>query len=183
MMGSTIFQIQRKKPVVAGLLLVSLVDIFTFFIFFLLINAGDSAQIQNAKYVALPNSISNTEPRNKVLIFIDAKQVWLGDIVVANVADILTAPEKLIDPLTVALANHKAAKGELSEYEKINGLSITIMGDKSVPYSLLKSVMVTCQGSDYRNISLAVNHVFPAGLSGAGTSPDAAVNNAVKVGG
>jgi len=183
MMGSTIFQIKRKKPVVAGLLLVSLVDIFTFFIIFLLINAGDSTKIQNAKYVALPNSVSNVEPRNKVLIYIDANQIWLGDLVVANVADILKAPEKLIDPLTVALMSHKATVGELSEYEKVNGLSITIMGDKSVPYSLLKSVMVTCQGSDYRNISLAVNHIFPAGLSGSGASKGAVVNDAVKVGG
>lgn len=183
MIGSTIFQIKRKKPVVAGLMLVSLVDIFTFFIFFLLINTGDSAKIQNAKYVALPNSVSNTEPRNKILIFIDANQIWLGDIVVANVADVLKAPEKLIDPLTAALNSQKINIGELSEYEKVNGLSITIMGDKSVPYVLLKSVMVTCQGSDYRNISLAVNHVFPAGLSGAGASKNATVNNAVKVGG
>ncbi len=57
------------------------------------------------------------------------------------------------------------------------------MGDKSVPYSLLKSVMVTCQGSDYRNISLAVNHVYPAGLSGAAAAKDAALNNVEKVGG
>ena len=183
MMGSTIFQIQRKKPVVAGLLLVSLVDIFTFFIIFLLINAGDSAKIQNAKYIALPNSISNTEPSNKILIFIDNNQIWLGDAVVANVADILKAPEKLIEPLTVALNSQKATMGELSEYEKVNGLSITIMGDKSVPYSLLKSVMVTCQGSDYRNISLAVNHVFPAGLSNAGESQEPVANGAAKVGG
>jgi biopolymer transport protein ExbD len=179
MIGSTVFQVKRKKPVVAGLMLVSLVDIFTFFIFFLLINAGESPKIQNARFVELPNSISNTEPRNKILIFIDAKQVWLGDKAVANVEDVLKAPDKLIEPLTAALMSLKSTMDELSEDEKKNGLRVTIMGDKTVSYTLLKSVMVTCQGSDYRNISLAVNHVF----SKPGGSPSAAVNGTVKVGG
>ncbi len=183
MIGSTIFQIKKKKPVTAGLLLVSLVDIFTFFIFFLLINAGESPKIQNARYIALPNSTSNTEPRNKILIFIDAKQIWLGDKPVANVDDVMRAPDKAIDSLVAALAIHKVAADDLTEYEKINGLSVTIMGDKSVSYSLLKSVMMTCQGSDFRNISLAVNHIFPAGFSKAASPTGAAVDSAVKVGG
>jgi biopolymer transport protein ExbD len=182
MMESTIFQVKRKKPVVAGLMLVSLVDIFTFFIIFLLINSGESPKIQNARFVALPSSTSNTEPRNKILVYIDAQQVWLDDKPVANVADILNAPEKLIAPLTVALMSRKETIGELSDYEKVNGLSITIMGDKSVPYKVLKSVMVTCQGSDYRNIALAVNHVLP-GTSGSLKSDDSKDSGAAKVGG
>ena len=34
--------------------------------------------------------------------------------------------------------------------------SITIMGDKDIPYRLLKKVMATCTASDYGQISLAV---------------------------
>ncbi len=183
MIGSPLFQVRKKKPVVAGLMLVSLVDIFTFFIFFLLINTGESAKIQNARYVALPNSISNIVPVNKLIVFIDANEVWLDDKPVAHVADILKAPEKLIDSLTSALTSRKEVLGELSEYEKVNGLSITIMGDKSVSYILLKSVMVTCQGSNYRNLSLAVNHIMPTRFSSPDALKDAVDSSATKVGG
>jgi len=33
---------------------------------------------------------------------------------------------------------------------------VTIMGDKEIPYRLLKKVMATCTASDYGQISLAV---------------------------
>ena len=33
---------------------------------------------------------------------------------------------------------------------------MTIMGDKDIPYRLLKKVMATCTQSDYGQISLAV---------------------------
>ena len=164
MIGSTVFQIQKKKPHHAQLMLVSLVDIFTFFIFFLLLNAGESPKIENAHYVALPDSTSSTVPSHKLLIFIDSKTVWIGDKAIANVADVLKAPEKQIDNLSAELLSLKEKKGELTDDEKENGLSITIMGDKTVTYTTLKSVMATCQGSDYRNISLAVNQVLPNSL-------------------
>ena len=36
------------------------------------------------------------------------------------------------------------------------GREVTIMGDKDIPYSLLKKVMATCTAADYGQISLAV---------------------------
>ena len=40
--------------------------------------------------------------------------------------------------------------------EDIAGREVTIMGDKEIPYRLLKKVMATCTASDYGQISLAV---------------------------
>jgi len=40
--------------------------------------------------------------------------------------------------------------------EDIAGREVTIMGDKDIPYRLLKKVMATCTQSDYGQISLAV---------------------------
>jgi biopolymer transport protein ExbD len=40
--------------------------------------------------------------------------------------------------------------------ENIEGREVTIMGDKEIPYRLLKKVMATCTASDYGQISLAV---------------------------
>jgi biopolymer transport protein ExbD len=40
--------------------------------------------------------------------------------------------------------------------EDIASREATIMGDKEIPYRLLKKVMATCTRSDYGQISLAV---------------------------
>jgi biopolymer transport protein TolR len=42
------------------------------------------------------------------------------------------------------------AEKDLAERE------ITVMGDKSLPYDVLKKVMATCTDADYGRISLAV---------------------------
>ena len=44
-------------------------------------------------------------------------------------------------------------KGEMPE----GGYEVTIMGDRELPYWLLKKVMFTCQTTDFARISLAVN--------------------------
>ena len=40
--------------------------------------------------------------------------------------------------------------------QEIERREVTIMGDKDIPYRLLKKVMATCTASDYGQISLAV---------------------------
>jgi biopolymer transport protein ExbD len=161
MIGSTIFYARKKPPAVAKLSLVSMMDIFTILLFFLLLNSGESQKIENAKFVNLPDSVSGLSPHNELLIFIDDTKVWLGDIEVATVADVLAAPGKPITGLKQALDEHKAKKAEIeiTDYEKHNGLPVTILGSRSVSYELLKTVMATCQGSDFREISLAVNRI------------------------
>lgn len=55
----------------------------------------------------------------------------------------------------------------MTEVEREKGRAVTIMGDQSIPYVLLKRIMSTCAANDYRNISLAVNQVAPV-IAGAG---------------
>lgn len=160
MIGSSPFTVRKKVTPVPRLNLVSMIDILTILVFFLLLNQGEIPKIQNAKYIELPKSVSGVEPHAPLLISINQEQIWIGDQKISSVDEILKAPEKVIEPLAEALANHKAGLGDLSELEKLNGLRVTIMGEKYVPYAVLKSVMATCQGKDFRSISLAVNQVI-----------------------
>lgn len=159
MIGSTVFYQKKKTPSMFKLNLVALMDIFTILVFFLLLNTGESQKIENAKFVNLPDASSGIEPSNELLIYISGEKVWLGDKEITSVEEVMKAPDALIEPLNKALLDYKSGIKELSEYEKRNGLSVTIMGDKTVSYALLKSIMVTCQESDFRDISLAVNQV------------------------
>ena len=40
--------------------------------------------------------------------------------------------------------------------ETAGGKAVTILGDKQIPYRLLRKVMVSCARADYSNISFAV---------------------------
>lgn len=159
MIGSTVLYQQKKPPAVARLSLVSLMDIFTILVFFLLLNSGDSQEIENAKFVSLPDSVSGVQPHTELNITVTDTEILLGDRVVATVADVLDSSERLIEPLVEALEANTEKLERISEYERDQGLAVTIMGDKSVSFSLLRQVMSTCQHSNYRNISLAVNQV------------------------
>jgi hypothetical protein len=80
---------------------------------------------------------------------------------VAAVADIMNPNVKIIRGLRKELEYQASRKGEIPEL----GFEITIMGDRELPYWLLKKIMYTCQKSDFAQISLAVNKI-------EGLSPD-----------
>ena len=76
---------------------------------------------------------------------------------VADVEKLLESEDINISELAEELAYHAAKRPELDEEEEEKGRSVTVMGDKDVPYQLLKRVMTTCAKADFRDISLAVN--------------------------
>jgi len=171
MMSETVFYSKEKKAPSAKLSLIALMDIFTILVFFLLLNSGDSQNIENAQFVKLPDSSSGIAPHADLMLTVDVDQLFIGEQPVADVSDIMAAPEDLIAPLQLALTEHKQKMGELTPYQKEHGLSLTIMGNKEVPYTLVRSVMQTCREQGFRNISLAVNRIA------AEVQPGAAVIN------
>ena len=150
-----------KKPVFATKLnLVALMDIFTILVFFLLLNAGDSQKLENAKFVKLPDSSASTAPHVEAVIMIGEDNIWLNDKQIVLVDELLEASDESVEKtFSEALISYKEKRGEPSAYEKENGLTVTIMGDKNVSFSLLKRVMSICSENDFREISLAVNRI------------------------
>lgn len=183
MIGSSVLYQQKKPKAVARLSLVSLMDIFTILVFFLLLNSGDSQEIENAKFVKLPDSASGVQPHTELNITVSETEILLGDKVVAKVDEVLDSSERLIEPLAEALEANTEKLDGISEYEQTVGLPVTIMGDKSVSFSLLRQVMSTCQHANYRNISLAVNQVqgeTPAKIQAEEPEPDTDAANSVS---
>lgn len=160
MIGSAIYQ-KRSVSLAPRLNLVALMDIFTILVFFLLLNSGEAQKIENAKFIELPDSVSGVTPHNELFITVDDETVWIGDKAIVPVAEVMKSINKPSELLVKALDAHKASLGELGEYEQKNGLPVTILGNKEVPFALLKTVMASCQQSGFREISLAVNQVIP----------------------
>lgn len=146
----------RAKKNTGVLNLVSLMDIFTILVFFLLVNSSDVEVLPNAKDVQLPESIAEEKAKESVVILIGDEDILVQGAVVAHVAEVMRLKGNEIPALKQALLaqNNRTLRRETQD--DIANREVTIMGDKDIPYRLLKKVMATCSASDYGRISLAV---------------------------
>ncbi len=145
----------RNKNTVA-LNLVSLMDIFTILVFFLLVNSSDVETLPNAKDLQLPESIAEKKAKESVVILIGEVDILVQGKVVAKVADVMKTKGNDIPALRQALKSQNDRVLRRAAQDDIAGREVTIMGDRDIPYRLLKKVMATCTNSDYGKISLAV---------------------------
>jgi len=147
----------HKRNKGAGALnLVSLMDIFTILVFFLLVNSSDVETLPNAKDLQLPESIAEEKAKETVVILIGEEDIIVQGTPVAKVADVMKLKGNDIPALRQALKSQNDRVLRREAQDDIAGREVTIMGDKEIPYRLLKKVMATCTQSDYGQISLAV---------------------------
>ena len=65
----------HKRKAIGSLNLISLMDIFTILVFFLLVNSQDVETLPNAKDLQLPESYAEEKSRENVVIMITADQI------------------------------------------------------------------------------------------------------------
>lgn len=140
----------------ASLNLVSLMDIFTILVFFLLVNSSDVETLPNAKDVQLPESIAETKARETVVILVTDEEVLVQGRVVGRVDDIIASSSMVIPALKAELEAQTARTLRREDAEDVAGREVTIMGDREIPYHVLKKIMATCTDADYGRLSLAV---------------------------
>jgi len=140
----------------SALNLVSLMDIFTILVFFLLVSSGEVESLPNPRDVRLPESTADTPSRETVIVLVTANDVLVQGEPVARVADVLADESLVIPELKAALESQakRVIRSELAE--DAASREVTIMGDKALPYRLLKKIMATCTDADYGRVSLAV---------------------------
>jgi len=146
---------ERGKKDIA-LNLVALMDIFTILVFFLLVNSSDVETLPNAKDIQLPQSIAEEKAKESVVILISEEDILVQGSPVAKVADVMKLKGNDIPQLRQALLSQNDRVLRRETQDDIAGREVTIMGDKDIPYRLLKKVMATCTMADYGQISLAV---------------------------
>ena len=149
-------QHHKRKRGALGINLVSLMDIFTILVFFLLVNSSDGEVLPTAKSVALPESVSEEQPRQTVVIMINPENVLIYGEVVAPVDAVIKSKGATFAPLKTALTAELAKAMEKQSGDKPAKVEATIMGDKTIPFSLLKKVMATCTEAGFHRVSLAV---------------------------
>ncbi|HHJ16453.1 MAG TPA: biopolymer transporter ExbD [Gammaproteobacteria bacterium] len=142
--------------------LVSLMDIFTILVFFLLVNSGEGEVLPSAKDVKLPESISEQKPRQNIVVMVTEKDILVQGTRIAQLNDVVNSKGLMIAPLKVALeAQNKHRLLKDAPEDKGKTPEVTIMGSKQIPYRLLKKVMATCTEAGFGKISLAVMQKTP----------------------
>jgi len=147
----------KRSKMQAKLSLVSLMDIFTILVFFLLVNSSDVEILQSHKSVQLPESTAEQKPENNLMIMVNSDSILVNGRKIADTGEVMLSDRAEIDALRAEL-DYRAGR-QMSEADPVMGRKITIMGSRDLPYSLLKKIMMTCAQTEYRNISLAVNRV------------------------
>ena len=135
--------------------LVSLIDVFTILIFFLLSNSTEVETLPASKAVKLPESTAQQSPHETLVVVVSGQDIVVEGRRVAAVADVLKLADDVIPTLKSELdllATRQVVKQE--NQDKMS--AITIMGDKDIPYQLLRKVMVTCARANFSNVSFAV---------------------------
>ncbi len=143
---------ERGQKRSAALNMVSLMDIFTILVFFLLVNATSTEVLPSPKNIVLPEAVAEKLPRRNLVIAVDERVIRLQGKPIVTVKDALKGDKNSIKPLYDAL---RVASVEVKNVVDKKG--VTIMGDQEIPYLLLKKIMLTCAGAQYTNISFAVN--------------------------
>ncbi|MBV8209727.1 MAG: biopolymer transporter ExbD [Burkholderiaceae bacterium] len=135
--------------------LVSLIDIFTILIFFLLSNSAEVEILPSNKAVKLPESTAEKKPTETIVVLVSENEILVQGRKVADVADVMNVEGDLIEPLKSELEQQSGRQVILHENEA-QSHRVTIMGDKHIPYRLLRKVMVTCARANFGEISFAV---------------------------
>jgi biopolymer transport protein TolR len=138
----------------AELNLIPLIDILSVMVAFLLVYSTEVEIIQNTKGIEIPQSIAQASPKQSVVVMITKDDLFVQGELVTSIKDIRAANTALIEPLREAL-KRPMLMGDVAEKD-LASREITVMGDKSLPYDVLKKVMATCTDADYGRISLAV---------------------------
>ena len=124
--------------------LVSLMDIFTILVFFLLLNSSDVEVLRSDQSIELPKSTAEQKPETTLVLVINRTDLVLAGRSLVKVEQLMARDGTHIEELSAELERQSSRRGELSAREKKFGRAVTIMGDQSISFTLLKRVMSTC---------------------------------------
>ena len=145
---------RHQKAGPAHLNIVSLMDIFTLLVFFLLAS-NDTEVLPSASIVKMPESVSEQKPRETVVVMVTDDDILVRGESVVTTRAAMAGNSLVIAPLKAALAE-EASRLIVNDDATPEAREVTIMGDKAIPFRLLKRVMATCTDAAYERISLAV---------------------------
>lgn len=135
--------------------LIPMIDMLTIMVVYLLVHAADYEILPNTKNISIPQSVSETKPRETVTVMVTRDMVYVNGTATTRVID-LKSGDAVVEPhlqaaLLRASQTHRVTPGKAAEPPEL-----TLLADKDLPYSVLKRIMMTCTAAKYGKLSLAV---------------------------
>jgi biopolymer transport protein ExbD len=149
-------RLSRFQPKVSRINLTSLMDVFTILVFFLVMNSGPTEILDAPNDLVLPESVVEAKPSETVVINVGKEHVLVQGQPVARIADIMALGGGDIEPIMARLAELQERVIGVRTQAVARSEAVTILADKSIPFSVVKQIMSTCTATGYTRISLAV---------------------------
>ncbi len=135
--------------------LTAMVDVFTVLLIFLLKSyASEGGMLVTTQHLQLPSSTSDLKPEVTLTITVTTEGIFVEDQQVEGTSQALEGDDLFLPLLGRSLTDHAVRFG-LGNGAKGR---ITIIGDRRIPFRLLKRVMYTASNQGFDEISLAVLH-------------------------
>jgi biopolymer transport protein TolR len=136
--------------------LIPFIDMMTILVVFLLAHTADVDILPNTKSIAIPQSISDRKPSAAVVVMVTKDSVFVDGELVGSLQEVIANQGPFFAPLKKALMAQNDRMLSTAQQTDIAKREVTIMGDKSTPYSVLKKIMLTCSEAEYGKVSFAV---------------------------
>lgn len=147
---------QKKGLASAGLNLVSLMDVFTILVFFLLVNSSSSDVMEPPKNIKLPDSTVEAKPRETVIVLITPEQVLVQGEPVSTTQEVIDSKAPVVEGIKERLLLQQQKVIGISTKVVAESREVTVLAHRTVPFHLIKKVMASCTSAGYGKISLAV---------------------------
>lgn len=147
---------RAKRRKVPALNLVSMMDIFTILVFFLLVNQSSTEELPSPDIIKLPDSVAEQKPEQTIIVMITPDSILVQGQAVAAIDEVMAREDTVIPAVRDVLRAEAGSIISVSGAAAERNRQVTIMGDKQIPFKLLKKVMASCTAAGYQRISLAV---------------------------
>lgn len=147
-------QRHHKSNKGTALNLVSLMDIFTILVFFLLVNSSSAPQLPNKSHLKLPDSIAQKAPQETLLVSITREDILVQGKKVIEISQVNKNISAPIDSLVTELEYH-AKSYDVDRVKQ--GLAVTILGDENSSFELINKILKSCQLANFTKVSFAAN--------------------------
>ena len=142
----------------ATMMLTSLMDIFIVLVLYLLVNQGVGIDLDPPEHVVLPDSSVDSLPRQSIVVALSERDVRIQGEPVIAMGDVVASDELEIPAIRQAIERIKADAERRQDQAGLH-TEVTIVADQSVPFKVLKKIMLSSSNAGYGKISFAVHQL------------------------
>ena len=153
-----------RRPGVVSLNLVPMIDVFMVLVFFLLVTTQSVDNLRSPRELALPTSLSMTQPTDAPIVMVTKQAVLIQGVQVMTLDEAIAAPaDKPLAPVRAELLKVTLLQVEGANAGSTTRGEVNIMADRDIPYAVLKKVLATCGELKFARIAVSVAHASRRG--------------------